>query len=49
MEAIRRPPKLGIDIKVAEIKDAIFQVTCEGHVQLLSRYEGMRSNIFPTD
>jgi hypothetical protein len=38
-EAIREPPKLGVDVKVAAIKDAIFQVTYEAHVLLISHYE----------
>ena len=38
-----KPPKLGVDIKVGEIKDAIFQVVSEGLAQFISHYEGIIS------
>jgi hypothetical protein len=38
-----KPPKLGVDIKVGEIKDAIFQVVSEGLAQFISHYEGILS------
>lgn len=38
-------PKLGVDIKVGEIKDAIFQVTSEGLAQCISHYEGMSPSL----
>lgn len=34
-QAIRRPPKLGIDLKVDEIKKALHEVVMEGQAQLL--------------
>ena len=35
MEAIWRPPKLGIDIKVDIIKKAILEVVAEGNARLV--------------
>lgn len=34
-QAIRRPPQLYIDLKVENIKKAVFEVVLEGNVQLV--------------
>ncbi|KAL9600470.1 MAG: hypothetical protein Q9179_003193 [Wetmoreana sp. 5 TL-2023] len=41
-QAIRRPPKLGIDLKAAEIKKAIFEVVSEGNALLVKDYAAQK-------
>jgi hypothetical protein len=42
-----KPPTLGVDKVVNDIKEAIFQVAAEGLAQFISHYEGILPvNIF---
>lgn len=51
-QAIRRPPKLGIDIKADEIKKAIHEVASESIALLIqdhAREKEVRNSRYPTD